>query len=156
MRVLLLTATTLALVPCLAQQNDDKTWLQFIGLELRQLRVELLERRLAEETDRIAGLERELAALRLDQNQHSSEERIHRQQIADLERQAEDPGVDSEARAQMQTLKAELSTGAVERDRLARAALTAREADATERLRLARGRLQAFADRLKLLTAPAR
>jgi hypothetical protein len=69
-RLLVLAAA--ALPSAVAQQTGDAAgWLQFIGLELQQVRVEMLEQRVAQESDRLGQMERDLAALRLEQKQVS-------------------------------------------------------------------------------------
>ena len=78
---LILTVMTLA--PCPAQQMPDAaiSWLQFIGQELSQIRVELLEQQTVEEAGRLAGLQRELEALQTLQAQHQSEDPAQKQQF---------------------------------------------------------------------------
>jgi hypothetical protein len=152
----LLIVTVVMLAPCPAQQTPDAiSWLQFIGQELSQIRVELLEQRTVEEAGRLAGLQRELESLHTLQAQHQSEDRAQKQQLADLEKQAGDPNTDSEARLQIQAVRSQLASTA-ELTRLARNSLTAREAELNERVHAARARLQSIADRLKRLTTPSR
>lgn len=139
--------------PLVAQQTSDTAgWLQFIGVELRQLRVEMLEQRIAEEADRLLQMERDLAVLRLEQNKRQSEEQSQKRQLAELDKETGDPNVDSQARAQIQVLKGELATSA-DAARVAHSSLIAREAELNERLRVARTRLQAITGRLKQLSA---
>src|SRR5690349_11260503 len=94
-----------------AQQTTDATsWLQFIGLELRQLRVEILEQHAAEESAKLLQTERDLASLRLDLNRSRNEEQAQKQELAELEKQASDPASDSQARAHVQTIVSELTS----------------------------------------------
>jgi hypothetical protein len=152
----LLIVTVVTLAPCPAQQTPDAVaWLQFIGRELSQIRVELLEQRTVEEAGRLAGIQRELEALHTLQAQHQSEDRAQKQQLADLEKQADDSNADSEARLQIQAVRSQLASSA-ELTRAARNSLTAREAELNERLQATRARLQSIADRLKRLATPSR
>jgi hypothetical protein len=145
----MITAT--ALPASFAQQPPDASaWLQFIGLELRQLRVEMLEQRVVEETDRALQLERELAALRVEQNKRQGEEQSQKRQLAELDKDAGELSPDSLARAQMQVLKGELAASA-DITRGAYSSLVAREAELNERLRSAKTRLQTIMGRLKQL-----
>ena len=151
--VRLLALAVATLPSCAAQQTGDAAeWLKFIGMELRQLRVELLENRMAEEGERILQMQRDLAALRLEQNKHQSEEQSLKQQLSELDKNASDPNADSQARAQIQTIKGELAATA-ELTRVAYSTLSAREADLNERLQAARARLQSITSRLRLLNA---
>lgn len=136
-----------------AQQKDDSAaWLRFIGLELRQLRIELLEFRLAAEEERASRLDRELSDVRTELLQARGEERAHRQYVEELDRQAEVPELDAQSRQTLQALKAELSGGGSEKLRFVQTALTSREGESSERLRLAKARMQALSERLKALT----
>lgn len=150
-RILMIAAATLPL--CSAQQAADGTaWLQFIGQELRQLRVELLDQSMAEETGRLTQIERDLVALRLEQSKHQGEERLQKQQMADLESQAGDP-TDTNTQAQIQAAKGEL-TSISELTRVVQSSLNVRERELNERLRAARARLQSISGRLKALSVP--
>jgi hypothetical protein len=116
-----------------AQQTGDATaWLQFIGLELRQIHIEMLEQRAAHESDRLLQTAHALAALRLEQNKYRREEQSQKQQLAELDKQASDPGADSQARTHIQAVIGELASTA-DVTRVAYGTLTAREAELNER-----------------------
>ena len=134
---------------------DATAWLQFIGLELRQLRLELLEHSLSKEAAIAPQLEQDLTALRLELKKKQSEEGLQLQQLTDLEKQAVDPAADAQARGQIQAARNELASSA-ETTRAVQSSLAAREAALHERLRVARARLQSITDRLKQLGAPQR
>jgi chromosome segregation ATPase len=151
LRLLVLAATTLP--PCAAQQTGDASaWLQFIGMELRQLRVELLEKRVAEEGDKLLQIERDVASLRMEQSKHQNREQSEKRQLAELDKHANDPGTDPQARANIQVTQGELASS-VERMHAAYTSLNAREAELNERLQAAKARLQSLTGRLKQLTA---
>ena len=153
-RVLLLAA--MLLPAAAAQQNGDSAqWLQFIGLELRQLRIELLEQRVATETDSLLQVERDLMALRLAQNKNRKDEQSQTLQLAELQKQANDPGADAQAQAHIQALVGELASNA-DNTRVSQSALATREAELNERLRAAKLRVQAMMGRLKQLSSTDR
>ena len=135
------------------QPLDSGAWLRFIGLEVRQLRVELFEHRLASEGEKITVLERDLAVARADRAALQAEESAHRQQIANLDAQLASAGVDPEARAQMEASKSELGGRAAERIRTTQSTLGAREAEINDRMRLAKTHLQTLANRMKQLSS---
>ena len=153
-RVLLLAAM---LLPAAAAQQtgDSAQWLQFIGLELRQLRIELLEQRVATETDSLLQVERDLMALRLAQNKNRKDEQSQTLQLAELQKQANDPGADAQAQAHIQALVGELASNA-DNTRVSQSALATREAELNERLRAAKLRVQAMMGRLKQLSSTDR
>jgi hypothetical protein len=127
------------------------SWLQFIGTELRQLRVELLERRAATDRNALEVSEHKLAAVQADQNRWKNQEDSLKHQLADLDRHAEQAVADPQSRIQVQTVKNELASEGAERLRLARSELAAQEAEARDRLSAAKIRLQTVLDRLKQL-----
>jgi hypothetical protein len=146
-----------ALLPtCAAQQTaDSPSWVQFIGMELRQLRVELLEQRMAEEGDRLLQMQRDVGALRLEQNKRQNEEQLQKQQLAELDKHASDPSASSQARAQIEAAKGEIASSA-DLTRVAYSSFIAREAELNERMQTARARLQSITDRLKQLSTRER
>lgn len=137
------------------QTLDPGAWLRFIGLEVRQLRVELFEHRLENEAEKITVLERDLAAARSERVALQAEESVHRQQVANLDAQLAEASVEPEARAQMEASKAELAGSATEKLRIAQNTLAAREAEIAERIRLAKAHLQTLATRMKQLASAA-
>jgi hypothetical protein len=135
--------------------SDALSWLQFIGLELRQLRVEFLEHCLSEEAAKAPQLEPELAALHLEQGKKQREEGFETRQLDELEKQLGQSSGDPQAREQIQAAKNEHASNA-EIARAAQASLITRVAELNERLRAAKARIQSIADRLKQLSAPGR
>jgi hypothetical protein len=150
-RLLMIAAATLP--PCAAQQTGDTAaWLQFIGTELRQLRMELLEQSMAQEGHWLLQTQRHLAALRLEQTKQQSEAQSQKQLLDELDKQASDPNVDSHAHAHTQAARRELASSA-DLTRVAHGSLTAREAELNKQMQTARARLQSIAGRLKQLSA---
>ena len=78
-----------------------------------------------------------------------------KQQVADLDRQAELANADPQSRTQIQTVRNELASEGSERLRAARTELAAQEADSHERLSALKVRLQTALDRLKALKGNA-
>lgn len=137
------------------QPPDPGAWLRFIGLEVRQLRVELFEHRLESEAQKITVLEKDLAAVRSERAALQAEESVHRQQIANLDSQLAEAVVEPQARAEIEASKAELAGGGAEKLRAAQDVLIAREAEINERIRLAKAHLQNLSTRMKQLVAVA-
>lgn len=138
-------------VPMSAQSQpagDGGAWLRFIAAELRQLRLELLEQQIVNESERLRTLERELGRLRVEQTQQNAEDNSRKQQAAQLEQQAEDANTDTQSRAQIIALKNDLLRAESE-SRQATNAMAVRAAEIAERMRASKARFQMLADRLR-------
>jgi hypothetical protein len=133
------------------QPADGAAWLQFIGIELRALRSELLEQQIMAEKDRLAALDRDLAALRREQSRNKTEEALVKQHIADLERQAEGSDAGAQSPTELQAVKDEFKAAATARISTAHAELTTEESQIQERLRATKARLQTILERLNRL-----
>lgn len=106
------TGSCTAVQPVAAEQLSG--WFQFVASEMRALRAEILQLRLAAQESRIQNVERELQKVRQKQTDLQAEEGQYKQQIAETNALSEQP-LDSDQRAQLESLRAELTGGGGDR-----------------------------------------
>lgn len=126
-----------------------------LAVEMRQLRLELLEDRLSKETKDVENLEREVQQTREDRRLLSAGNGNPSQPFRHLDEQLSDSSLDPRVRAQIETMKAEGMASNQEKLTIAHADLAIREAELAQRLSTAKARRQKLIAKFQQLS-PAR
>ncbi len=135
--------------------TDFTTLLAQLTVEVRKLRLDLLEQRLENQELKIAQLKRELEQVRVEQQEVQEKEQGLRQGIADLEKQLTESTLSATDREQLEAAKAGLVGNTLPRVRTEQQRIAEREAEVRERLERAEQEWQVLLDRAKAIPAEA-
>ena len=137
--------------PPAGETSNAMAWLQFVARELRELRRELAADRVDRQEARVLVVGQQLQQARLERQQGEELQRVHSQEILQLDQQLTDPALPAEDRSKLQTVRAEL-VNAAPRDRETSAQ---KEAQITEALRNAQLHLERLRAAARALTPEA-
>lgn len=132
---------------------NQVAWLQYISAELRRVHIELLEQRRDLQQAKMQDLERELDAVRNQQQQLQEEQNSQTQQAADIEAQLVQPSLTKAEHEELEARRADLLALSPSRFGSVHNALAQRETRARERLALQEERVRALDQQLRELSA---
>jgi hypothetical protein len=116
------------------ERGSDSARHKQLLIEILSLRVEVTEYLLQAQRANAVVMERELADIREQQNRLVSEERQHKEQIAELTQQLSSTDLEAEARLQIEAITSEMSGPALETLRSQQTALRQKERAQHDRL----------------------
>ena len=117
-------------------------WLQYITLELKKIRLELIEERCEKQQTVLSDLEGELQHIRDQQREMEEEQNAEVREPIEIDSQLAQPGISNEQREELEARKAELLASGPSRFAGPRSALAQREAQARERIAIEQQRIQ--------------
>jgi hypothetical protein len=137
-----------------SESQNLSAWLQYITLELKKIRLELLEERYQKQQTGLSQLERELQLIRDQQREIEEEQNAEGREPIEIDSQLAQPGISKEQREELEARKADLLAGGSSRFAGPRSALSQREAQARELITIEQQRIQLLAQQAQDL-APA-
>ena len=130
--------------PSSTETSNAMAWVQFVALELRELRRELAADRVDRQEARVSALGQQLQQARLERQQGEELLRVHGQELLQLDQQLADPAIPAEERSKLQAVRGEL-VNATPKDRETSAQREAQITDALRNAQLHLERLRAAA-----------
>jgi hypothetical protein len=126
-------------------------WMQSIALELRALRLELLEERCERQQARLREVERELELVHNQQRELEEEQSAEAQQTTEIDAHLAQSNLSSQEREDLQSEKSDLLAAGQARFGSSRVALSQREAQVRERITIEQQRVQFLAQQAQKL-----
>jgi len=136
------------------ESQNVPAWLHYIALELKKIRLELIEERSEKRQAGLSDLEHELQLIRDQQREIEEEQSAEAREPTEIDSQLAQPGISKEQREELEARKADLLAAGPSRFTGPRAALAQREAQARERIAAEQQRIQILAQQAQDL-APA-
>lgn len=153
-------AQTVGPIPAMPEKGSGpqnlSAWLQYVALELKNLRLELIEERREKQQAGLAALERELQLIRDQQKDLDEQQNAESREPMEIDVQLTQPDLSKARREELEARKADLLVAGPSRFASPQSALARREADARERIALQQQRLQLLAQEAQNLAPPAK
>jgi hypothetical protein len=148
-------ASPIAPKPATASESQKLAgWLQYIALELKKIRLELIEERCEKQQTGLSNLERELQLIRDQQREMEEEQNAEVREPVEIDSQLAQPGLSKEQREELEARKADLLSAGPSRFAGARSALAQREAQVRDRIAGEQQRIQQLARQAQALAPP--
>jgi DNA gyrase/topoisomerase IV subunit A len=133
---------------------DGQTdWQKYMLNQVMELRSDVMDHLVECHQNNLAGLTRELREVQQAEERLREQERLHTQQVAQLQQQLTSPDLDQDAKPQLETMLGQLSGSAAERLRSEHASLADRNAELTRLIAGETERSQKLQQRGKQLQA---
>jgi hypothetical protein len=136
--------------------QNVSAWLQYIALELKKLRLELIEERCDAQQGRLSSLERELQLIRDQQREIEEEQNAELREPTEIDSQLAQPGISKEQREELEARKADLLGAEPSRYAASRLALAKREDEARQRVAVEQQRMQVLVQQAQNLGRTAK
>jgi hypothetical protein len=128
-----------------SESQNLSGWLQYIALELKKIRLELIQERYEKQQTGLSDLERELQLIRDQQREIEEEQNAEAREPVEIDSQLAQPGISKEQREELEARKADLLSAGLSRFAGPRSALAQREAQVRERIAGEQERIQRLA-----------
>jgi predicted O-linked N-acetylglucosamine transferase (SPINDLY family) len=136
--------------------QNVSAWLQYIALELKKLRLELIEERCEKQHSRLSNLERELQLIGDQQREIEEEQNAELREPIEIDSQLAQPGISKEQREELEARKADLLAAEPSRFVASRLALAQREDEARKRIAVEQQRMQVLVQQAQNLSRAAK
>ena len=138
------------------ESQNLSAWFQYIALELKKIRLELIEERCEKHQTRLSDLERELQRIHNQQRDLEEEQKAEVTEPHQIDAQLAQPGLSKEQREELEARKAEVLATGPSRFARAQAALSQRETQAREHIAIQQHRIQLLANQAQDLAPTAK